>query len=186
MKNLKNEMISTKLDIGCGSSKKEGFTGVDILKFPGVDIVHDLNHFPYPFKDNEIDEVWMDQVLEHLDEPMKVVEELFRICKNESTITISVPYFRSYCATIDPTHKNFFGIFWFSYFDPNHVHCKRYQYSKARFLQKNIEFDRGIQKKGFIYKLLVRFAHKFPVFYEVRLSHLFPLDGITFNLKVLK
>lgn len=176
-----------KIDIGCGSSKKYGFIGIDILDLQGVDIVHDLNAFPYPFNDNEVDEIWMDQVLEHLNEPIKVIEELHRICKNGASITIGVPYFRSFYATIDPTHKNFFGIYWFAYFDPAHSFCQKYQYSKARFRVNEIEFDR--EWKGeirFIHRMLVRFAEKYPSRYEAKLSHLFPLNSLTFHLEVIK
>lgn len=175
-----------KIDIGCGSSKKYGFIGIDILDLQGVDIVHDLNVFPYPYNDNEVDEIWMDQVLEHLNEPIKVIEELHRICKNGASITIGVPYFRSFYATIDPTHKNFFGIYWFAYFDPKHAFCQRYQYTKARFTVNKIEFDREFLKKGFIHKNIVCFANKHPGFYESRVSHLWPLNSLTFYLNVLK
>ena len=99
-----------KLDLGCGSSKKNGFIGVDLLPLKGVDIVHSLTDFPYPFENDSIDEIWMDNVLEHLPTPVRVVEELHRICKSGAKITISVPYFRSMYAFIDPTHVNFFSI----------------------------------------------------------------------------
>ena len=56
-----------KIDFGCGKSKKDGFIGVDILKLDEVDVVHDLNKKPYPFKDNVATEIYMDNVLEHLD-----------------------------------------------------------------------------------------------------------------------
>ena len=175
-----------KINIGCGSQIKDGFIGVDILQFPGVDIVHDLNIFPYPFKDNQIEEIWMDQVLEHLSEPLKVVEELHRICKKDAVITIGVPYFRSFYATIDPTHKNFFGLNWFNYFDPNHIYCQKYKYSKAEFIITKIEFDRESTSKSFFHKLLILLALKHPTFYESRLSHLLPLNSLTFYLKVVK
>lgn len=176
-----------KIDIGCGASKKEGFIGVDILDLPGVDIVQNLNLFPYPFNDNEVTEIWMDQVLEHLNEPMKVIEELYRICKNGATITIGVPYFRSFYATIDPTHKNFFGINWFAYFDPTHTFCQKYQYSKAHFIVNKIEFDREWKgNMSFIHRNFVRFAERHPLRYEARLSHLLPLNSLTFYLKVQK
>jgi len=38
------------LDFWCGQRKKEGDVGIDTLSFPGGDIVHDLNIFPYPFE----------------------------------------------------------------------------------------------------------------------------------------
>jgi len=175
------------LDIGCGTSKKEGFIGVDILNLPGVDIVHDLNKLPYPFENNSIDEIWMDQVLEHLINPIEVVNELYRISRNGTKITVGVPYFRSFYATIDPTHRNFLGVQWFNYFDPSHLFHQKYQYSLAKFSIIKIEFDREFKKNmGFLHKILVKFAEKKPYMYEAKLSHLFPLNSLTFYLNVLK
>jgi predicted SAM-dependent methyltransferase len=178
-----------KLDLGCGASKKSGYTGVDSLNLPSVDIVHDLTVFPYPFPDNYADEIIMDNVLEHLPQPLKVVEEIYRICKNEAGVTIAVPYFRSYYATIDPTHINFFGLNWFNYFDPNHQFQKKYQYSKAKFKVERILFDEEWMKSkkcSWFHKQLIKLAEKKQVFYESRLSHLFPLNSLTFYLRVLK
>ena len=89
-------MIDLKLDIGCGISKREGFIGVDIIPLNGVDIVHDLNHFPYPFESDTASEVWMNNILEHLERPINVMEEIFRISKNYALIIVAVPYFRSF------------------------------------------------------------------------------------------
>ena len=175
-----------KLDIGCGISKKNNYLGVDKLSLPGVDYVHDLDTFPYPFKDNSVDEIWMDQVLEHLNDPVKVVEELFRICKDKTKIVIGVPYFRSFYSTIDPTHKNFFGTYWFNYFDPRHNFSKRYQYSTSLFLINRIEFDREFLHKNLFHYLAVKFANRFPHLYEEKISHLYPLNSLTFYLEVFK
>jgi len=68
-----------KLDIGCGAAKKEGFIGVDKIPFSGVDIVHNLDTFPYPFADNEFEEIEMRNVIEHFSDPSKVMEEIHRI-----------------------------------------------------------------------------------------------------------
>ena len=176
-----------KIDIGCGNSKKEGFVGVDILKLSGVDVVHNLDQFPYPFDDNTVEEIWMDQVLEHLKDPMLVLEELYRICKDGAKIHIGVPYFRSFYAVIDPTHRNFFGVYWFNYFDPTHVFQQKYQYSQAKFKLEKLEFDREFKgKMNFLHKALVRFAEKKPYIYEAKISHLLPLNSLTFYLKVIK
>lgn len=180
-------MDTLKLDIGCGISKKEGFLGIDIIPFMGVDKVHDLNKFPYPFENNVASEIWMDNVLEHLEKPLIVLEELYRIAKNHAKITIAVPYFRSFYAYIDPTHRNFFSVEYFNYFDPDHAFCQKYQYSKVRFGVRKIEFDREWKgKMSFTHRLLMQFAEKHPSGYETRLSHLFPLNSLTFYLEVLK
>lgn len=178
-----------KLDLGCGNAKRDGFTGVDSLSLPGVDIVHNLAKYPYPFSDNSVEEVWLDNVLEHLPNPMLVIEEIYRICKKDAVVNVAVPYFRSFYATIDPTHVNFFGLNWFNYFDPAHPFHKKYQYSKASFKVEKILFDREWITTGqcsWFHKRLINFAQKKPGFYEAKLSHIFPLNSLTFTLRVLK
>jgi len=177
-----------RLDLGCGTRKRPGYIGVDRLALPGVDVVHDLSVQPYPFGESEIDEVVMDNVLEHLDDPIAVMEEVYRICRNGATVTVIVPYFRSSCAFIDPTHRHFFGVDWFAYFDPSHPFCSRYGYSRARFAVERREFDREYQTQriGLLHRVCIRFAQKHPHFYEERLSHLYPLHSLTFRLRVIK
>lgn len=178
-----------RLNLGCGKELREGFTGVDRLHLPGVDVVHDLNRFPYPFQDNEIDEVWMDNVLEHLDQPVKVAEEIYRISKHGAKVTASVPFFRSTYAFIDPTHKNFFTAQWFSYFDPRHEFFQKYCYSSAKFRVERVEFDRERREAGqlgLIRRAVIWLAEKKPRFYEHKISHLYPLDSLTFYLTVVK
>jgi len=175
-----------KLDIGCGKTKRPGFTGVDILALDGVDIVHDLNKFPYPFQDSSVDEIWMDQVLEHVENPLAVVQELFRICKAGANVTIGVPYFRGRYSVIDPTHRNFFGVDWFSYFDPRHIFHQRYAYCDATFQVQKIEFDREYTKASKIRSLFVLLANKKPVWYEEKISHLVPMNSLTFHLSAVK
>jgi SAM-dependent methyltransferase len=175
-----------KLDFGCGSSKKDGFEGADILNLKGVEHVFDFNRFPYPFADNEFEEIWCDQVLEHLEHPLKVMGELYRISKPGCKITIGVPYFRSFYAVIDPTHRNLFGVHWFRYFDPDDDLCKRYKYTDARFKVSKLEFDREFEKRGFFYNAIRKFANKKPHVYEQMISHLMPLSSLTFCLKTVK
>lgn len=178
-----------KIDFGCGGSKKPGFIGVDILQLDGVDIVHNLTSFPYPFEDNSVDEIWLDNVLEHIPNPMRVVEELWRISKGGTKLTIAVPYCRSHWATIDPTHVNFFGVNWFNYFDPSHPFQQKMQYSKATFKVEKFVFDREWLEKGetgIFHRLLLKFAQKNPDGYETKLSHILPLNSLTFYLTAIK
>ncbi len=57
-----------KLNLGCGKQIKEDYTNLDKVALEGVDVVHDLDVFPYPFRDNTFDEILCSHVLEHVDE----------------------------------------------------------------------------------------------------------------------
>lgn len=170
------------LDFGCGNKKRPGAIGIDINPATDCDVVHDLNAFPYPFDDNSFDEIYADNVIEHLDDVIAVMEELHRIGRPGALVKVIVPYGRSRWAFIDPTHKHAFSVDSFSYFDPNHIHSKLYNYSPARFMPEKIVFNETIPRR----RWLTRFANSQPVRYEVHLSHLAPLDDLTFYLRVIK
>lgn len=127
---MKHPENKTKLNLGCGPTKKEGYIGVDKVELPAVDIVHDLDTYPYPFESNSVDEVYCSHILEHLDDFNKTMEELWRICKPNALIIIKGPYFKSQYAFRDPTHKHFFTEKSLRYFDDSHVFS---HYSSARF-----------------------------------------------------
>ena len=180
-------MNALKLDIGCGQKKKENFIGLDIINFKCVDIIHDIDITPFPVEENSVSEVNMDNVLEHVSNPVKTLEEVYRISINECIVHVFVPYFRSFYATIDPTHKNFFGVYYFNYFDPQHPFQQKYQYSNAMFQVIELKFDVGWDySKRPISRLIRKIANEYPEEYEARLSHLFPLNSIYYKLKVVK
>ncbi|MCI5059303.1 MAG: class I SAM-dependent methyltransferase, partial [Flavobacteriales bacterium] len=106
----------------------------DIAKLDGVDVIHDLEQFPWPFEDNSFEKIYMKDVLEHLSNTIKTLEEIHRIAKPGCEIFIAVPYWNSWEAITDPTHKKNFNEFTFEFFDPSKWRCQdRPYYSKARF-----------------------------------------------------
>jgi SAM-dependent methyltransferase len=138
---------SNKLNIGCGSDIRAGYVNLDAASLPGVDIVHDLNEFPYPFEDNTFAEILAINVLEHLPDTVTVMEELYRIASNKCIIHIRVPYWNSYITYADPTHIKGFHPMQFEFFDPTKDACKnRPYYSQARF--RTIRLDYFIWLKG--------------------------------------
>ncbi|QTR46432.1 class I SAM-dependent methyltransferase [Thiothrix litoralis] len=169
------------LDLGCGKKKRPGSIGVDYSDRHNADIIHDLNIFPYPFESNSIDQIYLDNVLEHLDQPMRVMEEIYRITKVGGKVKVIVPYFRSIWAFIDPTHKTFYTVDSFAYYDPRHIICQRYDYTPARFLVEKIVFNESLTNDLFK-KIIIKIANKYPNRYETYLSHLYPLDDITYYL----
>ncbi len=61
-----SKTIIKKLDLACGDRKQEGFIGVDRCSIQGVDIVHDLETYPWPFENESIDEIFCSHYIEHL------------------------------------------------------------------------------------------------------------------------
>ncbi len=177
------------LDLGCGNRKRPGAIGIDVNPDTDADIVHNLNQFPYPFEGSTFDEIYADNVIEHLDDVIKTMEELHRISKPGGLVKVIVPYFRARWAYVDPTHKHFFTVDSFSYFDPGHIHSKLYNYSKATFKMERLVFNESIVRGG-LFKLLsmpvVGLANRWPGKYEQLISHLVPLDELTFYLRTLK
>jgi SAM-dependent methyltransferase len=171
------------LDLGCGNKKRAGAIGVDYTKRYNADVIHDLNFYPYPFESNSIDMVYLDNVLEHLNNPMQVMNEVYRILRPNGDVKIMVPYFRSPWAFIDPTHKTFYTVDSFCYYDPRHIICKRYDYTDARFFIDKVVFNETLKDNRWTKKMMIKFANKFPNKYEKYLSHFYPLDELTFYLR---
>ncbi|MHB8483582.1 MAG: class I SAM-dependent methyltransferase [Nitrospiria bacterium] len=63
---LKKNEMGIRLDIGCGAAKQKGFVGMDIRSMPGVDIVHDIEKFPWPLPNECASLVMTSHLLEHL------------------------------------------------------------------------------------------------------------------------
>ena len=115
---MKEEII---YEVGCGSKKiYPSSIGVDKIRFPGVSIVWDLNKYPWPIQKNSADRIIIFHVLEHLNDFLQAMEEIYRILKPEGIVEIRVPHFGSSAAWTDPTHKHAFGVGTFFYFDPSH------------------------------------------------------------------
>jgi ubiquinone/menaquinone biosynthesis C-methylase UbiE len=112
-------MKKIKLNLGCGRNLKKGWINIDFVPSDGVDMVFDLNKYPWPFKENSVDEISMENVLEHLEDPNSTIREIWRVSKKGSTAKITVPHFSSACAWGDLTHKRPFSIFSMEHYDLN-------------------------------------------------------------------
>jgi hypothetical protein len=98
--------LSLKLNLGCGHRPKPGWVNVD--KYPPAEQLQDLEILPWPWADNSVEEVLLCHVLEHLGQSpnvfLKIMQELYRICRNGAVITIIVPHPRHDFFLNDPTH----------------------------------------------------------------------------------
>ncbi len=106
-----------RLDLACGQNKREGFMGVDIAPGEGVDVVHDLEVYPWPFQDNSVDEVNISHYIEHTKDLIAFMNELYRIMKPGAQCQIIAPYYSSMRAWQDPTHTRAISEATFLYFN---------------------------------------------------------------------
>ncbi len=91
-----------KLNLGCGRDIRppsEGWTNLDVVRLPGVDVVHDIFRRPYPFPDGHFSYILASHVLEHIpqrigdaDGLLHVVDELHRILAPGGILHVKVPH----------------------------------------------------------------------------------------------
>jgi SAM-dependent methyltransferase len=117
------------LDLGCGAHKTEGAFGIDSVRLPAVDLVHDLEARPYPLPDDCADEVVLNHVVEHFAETLPLMEEVWRIARPGGRVLIRTPHYSGRYAWNDPTHRRAFTSESFHYFGENGYSY----YTQARF-----------------------------------------------------
>jgi ubiquinone/menaquinone biosynthesis C-methylase UbiE len=107
------------LDVGCGDRpyehlfEKGKYVGIDVsvsgrvAKFKKPDLFYDGTNIP--FGDNYFDLVICTQVLEHVSNPLLLIQEMARVCKPDGGVIISLPF-------VYPEHEVPFDYFRFSSF----------------------------------------------------------------------
>lgn len=105
-------MNPVKLNLGCFTDKREGYINVDSFASCNPDVVADLNK-KLPFENNSADEILANDIVEHLDDPIKFLNECHRILNPCGILKIRVPHYKDPSA-YSPQHKHFFSLRWFT------------------------------------------------------------------------
>lgn len=188
------------LNLGAGRMLKQSTDEVEwvnheYVNLPGIDVMWDCNVFPWKvFEENEFDEVYSSQVLEHLSDRIKVMEELWRITKPGGILKLDMPYFSHPGAFCHPEHKSFWGLTTFDYFDVDY-HKRKGEteiVTPARFrtISKRIVFS---NQKKFPFNLmnavitpLININRFTALFYQRFLCWILPCEDIFVELEVIK
>jgi len=109
------------LHLGCGDKPtlEQAAVNVDIRALRGVDVVCDLNELPWRWEDGEFDKVDATDILEHLDDVVGVVNEVWRVLEPGGVLWIRGPHQFGRNWLANPTHQRAFNEFSFDYLDPN-------------------------------------------------------------------
>lgn len=96
-----------RLDFGCGKRKLEGFIGIDIRQFDGVDIVMNAGADTWPWEDGTVEAIYGSHFIEHLTvkERIHFVNEAYRVLKPQGTLHLIAPHAFSARAYGDLTHQ---------------------------------------------------------------------------------
>ncbi|MFH1656543.1 MAG: methyltransferase domain-containing protein [Candidatus Nealsonbacteria bacterium] len=178
---MKTEIKKMKLHLGCGNNYMKGYINCDYTNKVKVDKIVNLEK-KLPFEDNSIDEIYSRNTFEHINDFMGLMKELYRICKPDAKLTIIVPYFSHYGAFQDPTHKRFFALRTFDYFDSKNSFS---YYSDVRFkvISKRLTSFVRHKKTSKILDKMINFNQNI---YERLFSGIFPAEELTFILEVKK
>lgn len=167
------------LDIGCGRAKWAGAIGLDHSTETDADVVHDLNVFPYPFDDDSFDQIRCQDVIEHVDHPLRLFEEIHRIGRPGARVHLRTPHFSSVLAYSDPTHQRALSAMGVrSLAEPRFAH-----YTAARFTVVSIHIDMWAP-----YRLLgiEHLANRFEQAYEKYLAFTFTAMNVRAEFEVDK
>jgi SAM-dependent methyltransferase len=167
------------LDIGCGSAKTPGAVGLDISPDTAADIVHDLDAYPYPIESGSFDQILMQDVIEHVAEPIRLLEELHRIARPGARIQLRTPHFSSVLAYSDATHRHYFSMLAIrALAEPRFSH-----YTDVRFRIVHVTVDLWLPFRAIGIGYL---ANRFPESYEKYLAFRFPAMNIRAEFEVNK
>jgi SAM-dependent methyltransferase len=134
-----------KLNLCCGQFPLEGYLGVDIIPRECVDVVADLDEF-WPWQDGTIDEVFCKDGFEHLKDTVHTMNELYRVLKPGGLARIVVPSTDGRGAFQDPTHRTFWNINTFRYFEEGHGWRAQYPHISAKFEILRLEHTHGTHR----------------------------------------
>jgi hypothetical protein len=124
IKELIRARKSLRIDIGCGRNKQPGpdVVGLDARPLPGVDIVHDLETFPWPLPTDSVRVAFMSHFFEHVKPwlTLPLMAELHRVMLHDGQVLAAGPYGAEFRFVQDPTHCNPINEATFAYWDRAH------------------------------------------------------------------
>lgn len=170
-----------KLNLACGKDIKEDYINLDWSKFDGVDVVHDVNKFPWPFKSDTFEEIYCSHILEHVDDMVQAMREIHRISKNGGKVIVFGPHFSCGVSYRDPTHKRTLSYCTFDYFTKE---CFYKGMPIFEIVERKLNFTRqNFTFLNYIFNPLININ---PVIYERFFCWMLPASEVQVQLEVKK
>jgi len=172
------------LDVGCGINKAPGAIGIDRNPASAADVLCDLDHFPYPFRDNSFDRLEAVHVIEHVSDVIRTMEEFHRLVRPGGRIRVVTPHYTDFSSYCDPTHRWHLNSFSFRYFGENHGGFGYYSPVRFRELSVRVKLLALWRMLGFEY--LVNRFRRVRLFWEHYACYVIRGKVIVFEIEVVK
>jgi len=167
-----------KLNLGCGSKKQKGFVGVDRYFCDAVEVVCDITT-PLPFSSDSVEEVLLDNVIEHVPDIAALMREVVQVCAEGATITIITPHFTAWASWRDPTHVHHLSYFSMDHFESGWL--AEQMEGGVSVLKRRLSFGGGVM--GLLGRLVFLIS---PKLYEKKFCFILRASTLRFVLRVVK
>jgi hypothetical protein len=97
----------SQVNLGCGARPLPGWVNIDMVDIPGVDVVHDLDSFPWPLEAGSVHVLRAFDVFEHVNDPLGFMAECWRVLEAGGDLLIHTSHWQTENSYTDPTHKRF-------------------------------------------------------------------------------
>ncbi|MFH1702702.1 MAG: class I SAM-dependent methyltransferase [Nitrospirota bacterium] len=151
------------LDIGAGKNSVHNYKGL-VKRVVGIDISEEVLTNPYldeayrcditnmPFEDNRFDLAYADYVFEHLSNPIKAAQEIYRVLKPNASLLIRTPNCWHYAIIVSRYTPHWLHIFlrkklqnkiegdtFRTYYHCNTQHRIKQDFEKAGFILEHLD-----------------------------------------------
>ncbi|MEZ5351128.1 MAG: methyltransferase domain-containing protein [Bryobacteraceae bacterium] len=172
------------LDVGCGINKYPGAIGIDNNPASRADVLCDVDHLPYPFRDSTFDRIRAIHLIEHVGDVIATMEEFHRLGRNGARVLVATPHYTDFSSWCDPTHKWHLNTYSFRYFGENHGGFG--YYSRARFREISVRVKLLALWRYLGFEMLVNHVPRFRKFWEHYLCFVIRGKVMEFELEVRK
>ncbi|MBI5094222.1 MAG: hypothetical protein HZB26_17510 [Candidatus Hydrogenedentes bacterium] len=180
-----------RLNLGCGRDYRSGWINVDSNPEVLTDVRADLSR-DLPFVENSVDEIYLDNVIEHIPRERLFVflEELYRICHAGARIRIYAPHYSGMHAFKHLGHYQYFGVGSFDIFKPD-APFNGERYSHARFevrAERLLFFHHNLVNHLYLSRLPINGLFNFSTEWMLLMERFqfLGFDEIFYDLEVMK
>jgi predicted SAM-dependent methyltransferase len=132
-----------RLNLGCSDRHIAGCVNVDRVQ--PADVVADLSEI-WPWEDSSVDSIVAHDIIEHLPDKIRTMNEAYRVLKHGGQLDILVPTTDGPGAFQDPTHVSYWHRNSFWYYTHGDLHRERF--GKAYGIEARFTVERELIVRG--------------------------------------